>query len=190
MKKFFAFILLTIFIIGGFTLFFFVTYKVIESYDKKSKIERLDKYKLMEKEKEDIKIDFNGYTYVITKYTDEKSRINHNILVSYENNYYYIDSLENCDMSSYVKENQVYTHCLGGRGNILKYSFSTVVLNKDYLELNYSTTPNISEIHMTVDKVDNKNNIYLSSNVKVDDSIEEGNKIKCNIETRACKYIK
>ena len=188
MKKFLAFIALMILIVGGFVLFFFGTYRFIEVYDRKNKIERLDKYKLIENEEEDIKFEFNGYNYVITKYTDEKSRINHNILVDYEGNYYYIDSLENCDMSSYVKGNQVYTHCIGGKGNILKYSFSTIVLNSDYIELNYSTVPNISERHMKVDKVDKKGNIYLSSEVKVDENIEEGNKIKCNIETRECVY--
>ena len=57
----------------------------------------------------------------------------------------------------------------------------------EILKFNYDNTPNISQLHMNIDGVDNEY-IYLSSPFKVDNTSEENSKVKCSFKDRKCIY--
>jgi CRISPR/Cas system CMR-associated protein Cmr5 small subunit len=90
-------------------------------------------------------------------------------------------------MSYYIKNNEIYIHCIGKKGDILKYTIDDYKLEKDIMELDYKDAPNISQIHILIDGADN-DYIYLRSNVKNNDSIKEGEFVKCLLSTKKCEY--
>jgi len=102
----------------------------------------------------------------------------------------YIEQNEMCNnngKSSYLKDNVAYIHCIGEKGNIIKYTSHNKKVDKEVLELDYSNTPNISQLHITIDEVDN-NYIYLKSAVKVNDSVKDGEYVKCSLSSKKCEY--
>ena len=165
-------------------------YKFIETFDNKASVKTLDKYKLSDGEKIQDKFIINNREYVVTTYKDEKKPYSqHNILLKYEDQYYSLDQIPECDMSSYLSDNNLYVHCIGKKGNILKYTFIDINVDKTELDLNYINTPNISQEHIIIDLV-GKKNIYLSSSVKVDENVSEGERVKCSLENNTCSYMK
>lgn len=111
-------------------------------------------------------------------------------MIKNKNLYYLLDNLKRCDSDGkniYVKENKFYIHCIGRKGDIIEYMITGAEASKNTIYFNYKNTPNISQIHMIVDKVDD-DYIYLSSLVKIDDLVKEGNRIKCSLEDKICNY--
>ena len=98
-----------------------------------------------------------------------------------------LGSIKKCDTNSFIDNNKIYVHCIGKNGNINRYIINDTKINKDTIKLDYSDTPNISQIHLKIDNIDNKY-IYLSSNVKMDGKVKEGNKIRCLMNSKKCKY--
>ena len=148
----------------------------------------LEKYQLLEKEKIKTNFKYKKKEYVLTSYYNDKdSYATNNLLLKKNNNYYHLTKIEKCDMDYFIKDNNIYIHCIGKEGNILKYSVNGEEVFMDILDFDYTKTPNISQIHITIDNVD-KNYIYLKSNVKMDDSIEEGMQVKCSFDNKECEY--
>ncbi len=93
----------------------------------------------------------------------------------------------NSDKSYVIKRNNAYIHCIGEEGNIIKLSVDNGNVEKKIIEFDYTNTPNISQIHILVEDVDN-DYIYLKSNVKNNDSIKDGEYVKCLFSTKVCEY--
>jgi len=164
-------------------------YRFIELFDNKASVKQLDKYKLIDGEKISDKFVINNREYVITNYKEEnKPYTQHNVLLKFEDQYYSLEEVKECDMNSYLKDNALYVHCIGKKGNILKLTFIDINVERTELDLNYINTPNISQEQIKIDLV-GKDNIYLSS-VKVNDEIEEGERVKCSLENNTCSYMK
>ena len=62
-------------------------------------------------------------------------------------------------------------------------------LEKQVWEFNYQNTPNISQLHIVVDKADDKY-IYLSSAFKVDNNDKNEPQVKCSLKNNICKYTR
>ena len=187
-KKFIAGLIIGLLILG---LVFGLVYFAFNTVIMMGEIGKVEEYKLVKGEKIDKKFTYNKYHYVLTSFkVDGKDYKSNNFLIKYNGKYYYLDSFTDCDMSSYVKDNFIYAHCIGYTGNIVKFKFYGTRVFNEVIEFNYDKTPNISQRHIEVDKVTDKY-IYLKSNVKKDDNIKEGNKVKCSFENgNKCVYVK
>ncbi len=176
----------------GFLILVFVflsVYVIFNSIIIRSEITKVDKYELLKNEKIVEKFTYNKYHYVVTTYNEkDKKYASNNFLVRYNGKYYYLDTFTDCDMSVYAKDNNLYVHCIGYDGNIVKFRFFGTRVFNEVLEFNYIKTPNINQRNITVVKVTDKY-IYLKSEKK-DDSVKEGNKVKCSLETFGCVYTK
>lgn len=157
---------------------------------KNNKIDSLEKYELYSKEKIEKHFKYKNKEYILTTYhKEDDTYASNNILLKDGNNYILLDEIKLCDMSYYVLDNNIYVHCIGKEGNILKYTVDGYSIENEVLKLDYSKTPNISQIHINIDKVDNEY-IYLKSSVKVDDKIKEGEHVKCSLNNNKCEYYK
>ena len=172
-------------IIMTIIIFFHIMFQIIiPNYD----LSKLEKYKLLSNEVIETEFKVKNKKYVLTTYYDEQSSYgNNNLLIKKNNKYYLLEKIDNCDMNYYIKDSNIYIHCIGTKGNIMKYNIDGINVDYEFLTFNYTKTPNISQIHMTIDKIDNKY-IYLKSVVKVDASLKEGNSIKCSLSTKDCEY--
>jgi len=146
------------------------------------------KYTLLPDEEIQNEIIYKNYKYIITKYYDNTtSYSHHNILLKNNNKYYILETLNSCDMNSYIKNNEIYIHCIGKYGDIIKYTLNNKNIKKEILKFSYKNTPNISQLHIIIDKVDDEY-IYLSSTVKINDNIAEGETVKCSLKNKICLY--
>ncbi len=112
------------------------------------------------------------------------------ILLEKDSKYYILERIINCDISeetAYFKDGSFYIHCIGRKANIIKYELNNTKVKKSYIELNYKEVPNISQLHLFVNNVDDQY-IYLFSYVKNNDSIPEGHRVKCSFEDKKCMY--
>ena len=183
MKKLIIPIIIIVFILAIVCI-----YKLVRYIDYKSKLDNLDKYTLNSSETIYKEFSYKNSNYVITNYnTNTSSYYSHHILFKDNNKYYLLDTLNKCDISDYLDNNEYYIHCIGKKGSIIKYTFNGTSIKKDIINLNYKNTPNTNQIYLTINNVDNSY-IYMHSNIKIDESIKEGNSIKCNINTRVCEY--
>ena len=189
MKKFLC-VLLLIFLI---VLFSFGIYKFIEFLDYNSSISNLEKYEFISNEKIIKIFSYNNKNYVITMYYDNTSSWSHiNLLLKDKENYYILEKIKKCDTyeeanNLYIKNNEVYIHCIGKEGNIDKYIIDSFKVTKEILEFNYKNTPNISRVHIEIDGIDDEY-IYLSSPFKVDNTISDDPQVKCSLKNRKCSY--
>lgn len=176
------------FLIGIGIMFVGVLFIIIKLVIPNDKLSKLEKYNLLENEsiKNEFKIENKKYI-LTTYYKNDSSYAYNNLLLKNRNDYYLLESINKCDMSYYIKNNEIYVHCIGKKGNILKYTIDDYKLEKDIMELDYKDAPNISQIHITIDGADN-DYIYLRSNVKNNDSIKEGEFVKCSLSTKKCEY--
>lgn len=187
-KKFLIGLIIGILIL---VLVFFTVYYTFNTIIMKGEIAKIEEYKFVKGEKIDKEFKFNKYHYVLTNFKEDGKDYNsNNFLVKYQGKYYYMDSFTDCDMSSYVKDNFMYVHCIGYTGNIVKFKFYGTKVFNEVLEPSYNDTPNISQRHIELDKVTNKY-IYLKSSVKKDENVKEGNKVKCPFNNNLkCVYVK
>lgn len=116
-----------------------------------------------------------------------------NLLLKDKNDYYILESIKKCDTDDdgsnlYIKDNELYIHCIGKDGVIDKYLINDLNIKKETINFNFKNTPNISQLHMGIDNVDNEY-IYLSSPFKVDNTIKDEPKVKCSFKDRKCSYI-
>lgn len=175
-------------IIIVFILVIIGIYQLIKYIDYKSRIDNLNKYSLNSDETIHKEFSYKNNDYVITNYNDNHSSYySHNILLKDSNKYYLLDTLNKCDISDYLDNNEYYINCIGKKGSIIKYTFNGTSVKKDIINLNYKNTSNTNQRYLTIDNVDNSY-IYMHSNMKNDDNIKEGNSIKCNLSTRICEY--
>ena len=177
-----------IFIVVATLIISFIFYKFVSYLNLNFTLSKLKEYKLKNDEKVNTEFKYNSYDYVITNYSSNvSSHDNNNILLKYKNKYYHLESIDKCDMNSYIFDNILYVHCIGYEGNIKKYIINKSSIKSSNIKLDYTDTPNISQLHIVIDNIDSKY-IYLSSSVKIDDSKKEGNKVKCSLNSRKCKY--
>ena len=186
-------ILLVFLIILIILLFILGVYKTIGYLEDRSKISHLKEYTFSSNEEVVKSFDYNQYHYVLTKYYDDTSSWSHlNLLLKKKEEYYLLENIKKCDIDDkgsnlYIKDNEVYIHCIGKDGNIDKYLISNLNIEKETLIFDYESTPNISQLHIVIDKVD-KENIYLSSPFKVDSTVDAEPKVKCSFEDKICRY--
>lgn len=191
MKKKIILILLVIILIP---LFIFATFKFVEYIDYKSSLSSLVKYAFVENEKNIKSFEYDNQSYVISRYYDNSSSWSHlNLLLKDKNDYYILESIKKCDTDDdgsnlYIKDNELYIHCIGKDGVIDKYLINDLNIKKETINFNFKNTPNISQLHMGIDNVDNEY-IYLSSPFKVDNTIKDEPKVKCSFKDRKCSYI-
>lgn len=169
------------------------TYIFISKNITKEKLSKLEEYDFVEYEKQIKSFEYKGKKYLISRYYDDTSSWSHlNILLKYKDKYYRLENITKCDSTEdgeniFVDENNIYIHCIGKAGNILKYSINNTTVDKDTLTFNYDNASNISQIHITIDKVD-KDYIYLVSLVKNDPSEAKGLRVKCSLSNYVCSY--
>lgn len=175
-------------------LFIFATYKFIEYMDHRSLLSNLERYTFIENEKIVKFFENEDQSYVISRYYDNSSSwSNLNLLLKDKNDYYILESIKKCDTADdgsnlYIKDNELYIHCIGKEGIIDKYLINDLNIEKETINFNFNNTPNISQLHMSIDNVDTEY-IYLSSPFKVDNTITDEPKVKCSFRDRKCNYI-
>ena len=190
MKNKFLIAFLTITIIG---LTFLGTYQLTKYLDFKISISHLEKYQLSKNEEIIKTFQYENHSFIISRYYDDTSSWSHlNLLLKIKNNYYLIKNIKKCDTVTptnniYIKNNEIYMHCIGKNGDIDKYIIEDFSIKKETIKLKYNDTPNISQYHMNIDKVDD-NFIYLSSPIKLDNTIIDEPKVKCSFKDRKCSY--
>ena len=191
MKKIF----LTLSIIILISLFSFIMYQLIKFFDYKGSLSNLEKYVFVNNETIIKKLEYNNKNYIISRYYDNSSSWSHlNLLLKNKDNYYILKNIKNCDTvddgsNLYVKDNVIYIHCIGKEGTIDKYSINDLYAAKESINFNFENTPNISKLHILIDKVDD-NYIYLSSPFKVDNNLVDKPNVKCSFKDKKCNYIK
>lgn len=193
MKKLLIGVGTLVFIAGFIYLVYFGARTVLEKLDLKAQIDQLEKYE-MKKDETIIKtFDLMKKQYAVSKYKDESSTWSHlNILLNHESKYYFLKNIKQCDSNDdgtniFVYNNNMYVHCIGKKGNINKYSIDGISIKEEIIKFKYEKTPNISQVHIVIDNVDD-DYIYLSSAVKVNDNVADGNKVKCDLESLVCEY--
>lgn len=186
-------ILLILFVIIFIFLLIFGIYKLIEIVDFKNSISHLENHTFISNEKIVKEFEYNHNHYAISRYFDDSSSWSHlNLFLKYNGNYYILKTIKKCDTTEdgsniFVLNNEIYVHCIGTLGDINKYSINDFNIDAEILKFNYDNTPNISQLHMNIDGVDNEY-IYLSSPFKVDNTSEENSKVKCSFKDRKCIY--
>ena len=174
-------------------LVIFGSYKLIELLDFKSSLSNLEKYTFVENEKNIKSFEYDKRSYLISRYYDNSSSWSHlNVLLEDKNDYYILESIKKCDTvddgsNLYIKDNELYIHCIGKEGIIDKYIINGLNIENEKINFNFKNTPNISQLHIGIDNVDNEY-IYLSSPFKVDNTIKDEPKVKCSFKDKKCLY--
>lgn len=174
-------------------LFIFSTYQFIKFIDYKSVLSGLEKHTFKEDEITIKTFEYNNKNYVISRYYENSSSWSHlNLLLKDSNNYYILKNIKNCDTvdsgkNLYLKDNELYIHCIGKEGIIDKYIINDLIAEKETINFSFKNTPNISQLHIGIDKVDNEF-IYLSSPFKVDPTIKDNPEVKCSFKDKICLY--
>lgn len=185
-----------LFIIGIITalllLFGFITYQFIGFFDYKTSLSNLKKYQLSNDEIVIKEIKYDNKHYVISK-DKASSQSNLTILLKDNNTYYMLENIKSCEVlddqsNMYVKDNELYLHCIGKMKVIDKYTINDFDVNKSTISFNFDDTPNISQLHMGIDSVDNKY-IYLSTAFKADNTVKDKPKVKCSFSSKKCSYV-
>ena len=160
----------------------------IKIFISKYELSKLDSYELLSDETIIEEFSYKNRNYLLTSYhKNDSSYAYNNILFENKNKYYLLENIDKCDASTYIKDNNIYIHCIGKSGDILKYTINKYNVNKDILSFDYKLVNNISRIHITIDKVDD-DYIYLRSVVKIDESKNTKEIIKCSLDTKICEY--
>ena len=153
----------------------------------------LEEYKMIPENERLVykQIDYKDNKYLLVGFKGNNPTYADNvILLEKKSKYYVLEEIINCDIdekTAYFKDGSFYIHCIGRKADIIKYELDGKKVKKSYIELNYKDVPNISQLHLFVNNIDDKY-IYLFSYVKRDDSIEEGQKVKCSLENKKCRY--
>ena len=185
---FFSVILIVGILVGGITL---ACFTAIDYLDYKSKISELEKYKPEEGEVTVKEFENQEKKYVISR-INLKYGTRLNILFKEGKKLYLLDKVDSCDITDtaeniLINDNKIYIHCIGEEREILEFELNKASIYKSSRYLNYSHTPNTSGAHLNIEKVDKKY-LYFYSYVKKDDSIKEGDRIKCSLKTNQCEY--
>lgn len=174
-------------------LFSFIMYQLIKSFDYKNSLSSLEKYIFSDNETAIKSFEYDNKNYVISRYYDDSSSWSHlNLLLKNNDTYYILESIKKCDtvddgFNLYVKDNAVYIHCIGKDETIDKYLINNLSVEKETINFNFKDTPNISQLHIGIDKVNDKY-IYLSSSFKVDNIIKDKPNVKCSFKDKKCIY--
>lgn len=191
MKKKYLIILMIILILT----ISFIIYQAVEFLDYKDSLSNLEKYIPVDNEIIIKKLQYNNKNYVISRYYDTSSSwSNLNLLLKNNDSYYILKNIKKCDTvkdgkNLYVKDNVIYIHCIGKEGFIDKYLINDFDVLKETINFNFQNTPNISQLHIAIDNVDDEY-IYLSSPAKVDNTIKDKPNVKCSLESKRCDYVK
>lgn len=171
----------------------FIMYQIVKYLDYKSSLSSLEKHIFTNNETIITTLEYNNKTYVISRYYDVSSSwSNLNLLLKNNDTYYVLENIKKCDTvdngsNLYVKDNTIYIHCIGKTGVIDKYLLNGIYVEKETIVFNFKNTPNISQFHIGIDKVDDKY-IYLSSPFKADNTIKDKPNVKCSFKDKKCIY--
>lgn len=174
-------------------LFIFIMYQLIKYLDYKSSVSDLENYEFIDNETIIKSVEHDNKSYVISRYYDDSGSWSHlNLLLKNNDTYYILETIKNCDTvddgyNLYVKDNAIYIHCIGETGIIDKYLLNDFDVEKESMVFNFENTPNISQLHIGIDMVDD-NYIYLSSPFKVDNTIDDKPNVKCSFKDKICIY--
>ena len=192
MKKVFLFLLLvclTFLLMGTVG---YVTFHFFESKSFKNQLEELGEYKLEEDEKIIKKFSYGSRKYILSTVPYRKT--NHfNISLYYKNKYYLLKTVPSCKIldkmeNVYLKDNHIYVHCDGATGVVMDYTVVEGFIGEKEYVFDFLKTPNSDFHYMTFRKLDNKY-FYLKT-TKIDENVEEGEKIQCSLKTSRCYYEK
>lgn len=168
-----------------FIVILFIIIKIIITNNELSK---LTKYTFKSDEKITKEFYNNKKHYLLTTYYNDSSTYGfNNILYEKDNEYYLLDIIEKCDMNNYIVDSEIYYHCAGKMGDIVKYTIKGVNVEKEVINFDYKDTPNISQLHIAIDGIDD-NYIYLRSHVKKNNFIKDGEFVKCSLSSKKCEY--
>lgn len=144
----------------------FGTFKLLEILDYKSSLSNLKEYNILKNEKIQETIRYDNKEYIITSYLKEgDSYTTKNILLKEKNKYYFLKEIPKCECDNiYIKNNEIYLHCIGKKANIDKYTINEFEITEETLNLNLKDVPQISDIHIIVEKVD-YNSIYIYTHI-------------------------
>ena len=190
MKKFLVFIFILVLFVVVFGAGFYLLDYIVTG----EKLSNLEEHEISKKEEEKIikEFQYNDMDFVISKYYDDTSAWSHlRIMRKARGNYYILQDVKKCDVlengeNIFVKDKNIYVHCIGKEEEIGIYKVDGFSVSEKLVNYNFKKTPNISLLHMKVDKVDDKY-IYLSSE-KVDLAIDEGEHVKCPLDGYVCSY--
>ena len=189
MKKKFLIISMIIII----PLFSIIMFQLIKFLNYNSTLFSLEKHIFLDNEITIKSLEYDNKNYVISKYFDDSSSWSHlNLLLKNNDTYYILEKIKSCDTvddgdNLYVKDNIIYIHCIGKKGIIDKYLIKDLDVKKETINFNFKNTPNISQLHIGIDNVDNEY-IYLSSPFKVDNTIKDKPNVKCSFKDKNCIY--
>lgn len=172
------------------SLFCISIYNLFAFLDYHSQLASKEKYTFKQNEKIETKFKYHNQTYIITNYYDDTTAAGHTFLLKDNNTYYKLNELKYCNFETdyiYINDNKIYIHCIGQKGNVIQYTINNLELEQQTWEFNYKNTPNISQLHIVVDKADN-NYIYLSSAFKVDNNDPNEPRVKCSLKNNLCNY--
>ena len=156
-------------------------------------VTNLEEYKMIPENERLLykKIDYKNNKYLLVGFKGNNPTYTDNVIILEKNSKYYVlEKIINCDIdeeTAYFKDGSFYIHCIGRKADIIKYELDNKNVKKSYIELNYKDVPNISQLHLFVNNIDDKY-IYLFSYVKRDDSIDEGQRVKCSLDNKKCMY--
>ena len=176
-------------------LLIFAMYQLIKVLDYKNLLSDLEKYTFVDNEVIIKELEYNNKKYAISRYYNNSSSWSHlNLLLKNNDTYYILKNIKECDTlddgsNLYVKDNAIYIHCIGKEKIIDKYLISDFDITKETISFNFENTPNISQLHIIIDNVDNEY-IYLSSSFKVDNTIKDKPNAKCSFKDKKCAYLK
>lgn len=174
-------------------LFIFTMYQFIKFKNYKDSLSSLEKYIFVDNEIIIKKLEYNNKNYVISRYYDNSSSWSHlNLLLKDNDNYYILKNIKKCDTPDegsnlYIKDNVIYIHCIGKKGVIDKYLINEFSIYKESINFDFKDTPNISQLHIGIDNVDDEY-IYLSSPFKVDNRLKDNQNVKCSFNNKKCIY--
>ena len=162
-------------------------YEGIEYLDYKTKKDDLEKFEVGDGDFYLKNFSIGTIKYGILKDNDK----NINIVLKDKNNILLMETVKQCDTVDGegigIHKNKIYIHCLGTDREIIEFEILKASIFKSTRQLNYEKTPNVSGMHLLIEKADKKY-LYLYSNVKKNESIAEGDKIKCSLENNQCIY--
>lgn len=176
------------FLIGISIMLIGVIFIIIKIILPNYELSKLTKYTFISNEEIRKEFNINKRHYLLTTYYNDSSTYGfNNILYEKNHEYYLLDVIEKCDMTYYIINNEIYIHCSGKKGDIIKYTINKYDVDKEVLQFNYSNTSNTSQLHLVVEGIDSEY-IYLKSYLKIDESIDEGEYVKCSLTSRMCEY--
>ena len=170
----------------------YVTYNFFETKSFKKQLEELGEYKQEENEVIIKNITYGKRYYSLSIIPDKKT-MDFNVLLKNLDKYYLLKTVPGCKIveknkNILIVDNDIYVHCDGATNVIMKYTVTEGFIGEKEFVFNFEKTPNSDFHYLNIRKIDDRY-IYLNAK-KIDENIEEGEKVQCALKSRKCYYEK